>query len=131
MKHEKYIIRNDNKELSVDRWKGIMYVPIPLVKSVGMLYHKLNKGQKIRLLFRRDPTENTIELLFLLSTSDAGIDQLNKTLEYFLAFAREEGVREVTAIVVNKRLNNRILERYGWKFTKKNWYVGDHYKLNL
>jgi hypothetical protein len=130
MKKEKFIIFNKDNKITIRRWNSILIMPIPLVKTIGLLYHKFINGHRIRILFKR-LTTHEFSLILLLTTSDVYLKEVYETIDYFIDFAKKSGADEISAIVVNKRLNRKILERYGWKFYKKNWYIGNHYKLKI
>jgi hypothetical protein len=77
------------------------------------------------------PLKNEIDLILLLTSSDVSKKSLLMTMQYLIEFSKSKKAKEIDAVVVNKRLSDDILKRYNWFFVKKNWYIGNHYKLIL
>lgn len=129
MKKEKFILKNKNSEITIKRWKGISFTPIPLVKTLGFLYHKIVKGRHVIILFKKH--QDKISLILMLSSSDSDFKLIQETNNKFLDFIKTLNVKEVETIIVNKRLSNKIMVRFGWEYYKDNWYVGKKYKLKI
>lgn len=129
MKNEKYILKNKNSKITIKRWKGISFTPIPLVKTLGFLYHKVVKGRQVIVFFKKH--QGKISLILMLSSSDSDLRLIQDTNNKFLDFIKNLNVKEVETIVVNKRLSNKIMIRFGWQYHKDNWYIGKKYKLKI
>ncbi len=130
MKHEKFILSNTNSKIKIKKWKGLLFIPIPVVKTLGFLYHRLIKKNKVYIIFKTHNSD-TISLILLISSSHIQIKTIRETMNYFIDFSRKLGAKQIKSIVVNNRLNEQILNRYGWEYIKDNWYIGKHYKLKL
>ncbi|HPX76987.1 MAG TPA: hypothetical protein PLW77_10420 [Bacteroidales bacterium] len=122
MKKEKFILKNKNSEITIKKWKRICLVPIPMVKTLGFLYHIIGKGRRVIILFKKN--QDKISLSLMLSSSDSDFKLIHETYNEFLNFLKTLNVNEVETILVNRRLSNKIMMRFGWKYYSDNWYVG-------
>ncbi len=129
MKKEIFILKNNNSGITIKRWKGISFIPIPIVKTLGFLYHKTIKGRNVIVLFKK--YQDKVSLILMLSTSDSDFKLIYETNNKFLEFIKNLNVKEIETIIVNKRLSNNIMKRFGWEYYKDNWYVGKKYKLKI
>ena len=129
MKKDIYILKNNNSRITIKKWKGISFTPIPIVKTLGFLYHRIAKGRNVIVLFKKH--QDKVSLILMLSSSDSNFKLIHETNNKFLDFIKNLNVKEVETIIVNKRLSNKIMKRFGWEYYKDNWYIGKKYKLKI
>lgn len=127
MKVEKYILLNINSKITITKWKWIIFIPIPLVKTLGLFYHKFVKGRRVIILFKKCDSKGF--LILMLSSSDSNLKMIYDSYKLFLDYINNLKVTEVETTIVNDRLSRKILNKFGWKYYKDNWYIGEKYKL--
>ncbi len=93
------------------------------------MYHRIAKGRNVIVLFKKH--QDKVSLILMLSSSDSNFKLIHETNNKFLDFIKNLNVKEVETIIVNKRLSNKIMKRFGWEYYKDNWYIGKKYKLKI
>ena len=100
------------------------FIAIVLVLTWGLLYHKFARGKKAVLYFTHKVNEDKIKLTYLKSTRDCSFHDVNMLMSELYRYAKENNVKSIETLIVNPFITQKILERDGWVFEKREWIVG-------
>jgi len=107
--------------------KRAKFKPIPFILSFGFLFHKIHKGDRAELFCSYYAIANKMKLIYFQSSGQTTLDSLNCALDEFYDLGKQYHAGYFETLIVNKSLSPAILEREGWKFSRKSWFIGNYY----
>ncbi len=107
------------------------FIAIILVLTIGLIKHSLIKKNYVKIIFNHHLDKNEIKLVYLLSYSMTSLNSVIIAYKRLEEFAIEKKCNAISAVVVNKKLSEKILNRNGFYFIKKHWFLGSIFKKQL
>jgi len=118
----------NNESIKIIEKRRAKFKPIPIILTLGLLYHKLIKGKRIDLFFTHFIDEKKIKLVYMKSTSDSSLFMICKILKSLENFSKKNDVNKMETLVVNPYLTEKIMSKYGWNYLKCKMIVGKQYE---